>query len=121
MSKSYKIFFGVILLLGLYIGFLPNKFSQASFIYLLGKDFKNEIDQNETFDLQAFSKIPVLRGGRVKPLDSVARNILLVLRNKRSALRVLEIWENEKIDLIKTLEKEGQEFREIYRMGGGLQ
>ena len=32
------------------------------------------------------SHIPVLRGGRVKPMDSVARNTLLVLRNKRTAL-----------------------------------
>jgi ABC-type transport system involved in cytochrome c biogenesis permease subunit len=52
----------------------------------------------ETFDLESFSKIPVLRGGRVKPLDSVARNILLVLRNKRSALRVLEKDELENIN-----------------------
>ena len=28
----------------------------------------------------------MLRGGRVKPIDSVARNTLLVLRNKRTAL-----------------------------------
>ena len=40
----------------------------------------------ETFDLEGFSRIPVLRGGRVKPIDSVARNTLLVLRNKRTAL-----------------------------------
>ncbi len=40
----------------------------------------------ETLDLDGFSRIPVLRGGRVKPLDSVARNALLVLRNKRTAL-----------------------------------
>jgi ABC-type transport system involved in cytochrome c biogenesis permease subunit len=52
----------------------------------------------ESFDLESFSKIPVLRGGRVKPLDSVARNILLVLRNKRSALRVLEKDELENIN-----------------------
>ena len=40
----------------------------------------------ESFDLEGFSRIPVLRGGRVKPIDSVARNTLLVLRNKRTAL-----------------------------------
>ena len=40
----------------------------------------------ESLDLDGFSRIPVLRGGRVKPLDSVARNALLVLRNKRTAL-----------------------------------
>ena len=48
------------------------------------------------FDLDAFSQLPVLRGGRVKPLDSVARNILLVLRNKRSALRILEETDRRK-------------------------
>jgi ABC-type transport system involved in cytochrome c biogenesis permease subunit len=40
----------------------------------------------EVLDMDGFSRIPVLRGGRVKPLDSVARNALLVLRNKRTAL-----------------------------------
>ena len=112
MSRTNKIFFSLILLVGLYIAFLPNKFSQASFINFLGKDNSNEIDQNETFNLQAFSKIPVLRGGRVKPLDSVARNILLVLRNKRTALRILEQWENEKLELIQSLKKEGNELTE---------
>ena len=106
MSRTNKIFFSLILLVGLWIAFLPIKFSKASFINFLGKDSSNEIDQNETFDLQAFSKIPVLRGGRVKPLDSVARNILIVLRNKRTALRVLEKWENEKLELIQSLKKE---------------
>ena len=51
---------------------------------------KSFSDSNTAFDLDTFSKIPVLRGGRVKPLDSVARNILLVLRNKRTALKVLD-------------------------------
>ena len=32
------------------------------------------------FDLEAFGRLPVLEGGRVKPLDSVARNSLLVIR-----------------------------------------
>jgi ABC-type transport system involved in cytochrome c biogenesis permease subunit len=32
------------------------------------------------FDTDAFGRLPVLEGGRVKPLDSVARNSLLVLR-----------------------------------------
>ncbi|MBT3665966.1 MAG: cytochrome c biogenesis protein CcsA [Opitutae bacterium] len=91
---------------------MPNRFSQASFIDFLRTDNTKEIDQNETFDLQAFSKIPVLRGGRVKPLDSVARNILLVLRNKRTALRVLDKWENEEKDLVDSLKKVGKELNE---------
>ena len=36
------------------------------------------------FDVDGFAHIPVLEGGRVKPLDSVARNALLVLRSKQT-------------------------------------
>jgi len=36
------------------------------------------------FDLNAFGSLPVLEGGRVKPLDSVARNSLLVIRSQQS-------------------------------------
>ena len=36
------------------------------------------------FDVETFSSLPVLEGGRVKPLDSVARNSLLMLRGKQS-------------------------------------
>ncbi|MBM4378594.1 MAG: cytochrome c biogenesis protein CcsA [Deltaproteobacteria bacterium] len=36
------------------------------------------------FDLAAFSRLPVLEGGRLKPLDSVARNALLVIRGNQS-------------------------------------
>ena len=112
MFKIQKILFVLILFTGLYISFFPNTWTQASFFDFLGTDNNKDTDQNETFDLQAFSKIPVLRGGRVKPLDSVARNILLVLRNKRTALRVLEKWEVEKINLIKTLKKDKEELSE---------
>ena len=35
------------------------------------------------FDLPAFGKIPVLVGGRVKPLDTVARNSLLIIHGKQ--------------------------------------
>jgi ABC-type transport system involved in cytochrome c biogenesis permease subunit len=35
-------------------------------------------------DLVAFGKIPVLVGGRVKPLDTVARNSLLIIHGKES-------------------------------------
>ena len=63
--------------------FLPNRFATSSIL-----DFvKGEPEApTESFDLEGFSRIPVLRGGRVKPIDSVARNTLLVLRNKRTAL-----------------------------------
>jgi ABC-type transport system involved in cytochrome c biogenesis permease subunit len=36
------------------------------------------------FDLDAFAGVPVLDGGRIKPVDSIARNSLLVLRSKQS-------------------------------------
>ncbi len=36
------------------------------------------------FDLEAFGRLPVLEGGRVKPIDSVARNSLLVIRGAQS-------------------------------------
>lgn len=35
-------------------------------------------------DLATFGRLPVLQGGRVKPLDSVARNALLLIRSKQS-------------------------------------
>jgi ABC-type transport system involved in cytochrome c biogenesis permease subunit len=37
------------------------------------------------FDLAVFGKIPVLVGGRVKPLDTVARNSLLIIHGKETA------------------------------------
>ena len=82
-SIKGKITLGVLILLGLYFSFLPNRFATSSVI-----DFvKGEPEApTESFDLEGFSRIPVLRGGRVKPIDSVARNTLLVLRNKRTAL-----------------------------------
>jgi len=36
------------------------------------------------FDVDGFGHIPVLEGGRVKPLDSLARNSLLVIRSQQS-------------------------------------
>jgi ABC-type transport system involved in cytochrome c biogenesis permease subunit len=35
-------------------------------------------------DLDAFGRLPVLEGGRVKPIDSVARNSLLMIRGQQS-------------------------------------
>jgi ABC-type transport system involved in cytochrome c biogenesis permease subunit len=36
------------------------------------------------FDVTAFGHVPVLEGGRVKPVDSVARNSLLAIRGQQS-------------------------------------
>ena len=89
MSKFHKLFIFILLFIGVYISFFPNTWTQAS-IFDFFKSEQSFSDSNTAFDLDTFSKIPVLRGGRVKPLDSVARNILLVLRNKRTALKVLD-------------------------------
>src|SRR5438445_2244298 len=37
----------------------------------------------DNFDLTTFGKIPVLVGGRIKPLDTVARNSLLIIHGKQ--------------------------------------
>jgi ABC-type transport system involved in cytochrome c biogenesis permease subunit len=39
---------------------------------------------DDAFDLVTFGKVPVLVGGRVKPLDTVARNSLLIIHGKES-------------------------------------
>ena len=36
------------------------------------------------FDLDGFAGLPVLEGGRIKPLDSLARNSLLMIRSQQS-------------------------------------
>lgn len=36
------------------------------------------------FDLDAFARVPVLEGGRLKPVDSIARNSLLMIRGQQS-------------------------------------
>lgn len=36
------------------------------------------------FDLDAFGQLPVLEGGRVKPIDSIARNSLLMIRGHQT-------------------------------------
>jgi ABC-type transport system involved in cytochrome c biogenesis permease subunit len=38
---------------------------------------------NDDFNFSTFGEIPVLVGGRVKPLDTVARNSLLIIRGKQ--------------------------------------
>jgi len=38
----------------------------------------------DQFDLQQFGKLPVLVGGRIKPMDTVARNSLLIIHGKQT-------------------------------------
>ena len=78
-----KILSFVLILSGIYFVFFPNRYTPLS----LFDFFKSEkVSTEEKINLDSFSRIPVLRGGRVKPIDSVARNTLLVLRSKRTAL-----------------------------------
>jgi hypothetical protein len=37
-----------------------------------------------SMDVAGFSRLPVLNGGRIKPLDTVARTSLLLLRGKQT-------------------------------------
>lgn len=37
-----------------------------------------------TFDIESFSEIPIQQGGRIKPLDTLARNSLLILSGKQT-------------------------------------
>jgi ABC-type transport system involved in cytochrome c biogenesis permease subunit len=49
-------------------------------LYLVSPLFKKPKSE---FDLDAFGKIPVVANGRTKPLDSVARNTLLILQGRQ--------------------------------------
>jgi ABC-type transport system involved in cytochrome c biogenesis permease subunit len=50
----------------------------------IGASWKFAKTEPGEFDLGAFNRIPVLAGGRIKPMDSVARNSLLILRGKQT-------------------------------------
>lgn len=49
-------------------------------LYLAGPLFKKP---KSDFDLAAFGRIPVVANGRTKPLDSVARNSLLIIQGRQ--------------------------------------
>jgi ABC-type transport system involved in cytochrome c biogenesis permease subunit len=53
----------------------------------------------DNFDLAHFGKIPVQVGGRIKPLDTVARNSLLIIRTKET----LRLDDGRRISAIKWL------------------
>lgn len=46
--------------------------------------WRSPTPESKDFDTTAFSRIPVLAGGRIKPIDTVARNSLLILRGRQS-------------------------------------
>jgi ABC-type transport system involved in cytochrome c biogenesis permease subunit len=53
-------------------------------LVLLGGLRSSKVDSD--FDLEAFAELPVQVGGRVKPLDSVARNTLLILSARQKVV-----------------------------------
>lgn len=53
-------------------------------LVLLGGLRSSKIDSD--FDLEAFAELPVQVGGRIKPLDSVARNTLLILSARQKVV-----------------------------------
>jgi ABC-type transport system involved in cytochrome c biogenesis permease subunit len=52
--------------------------------FWIGASFVPAKKSHDELDLTGFGKIPVLVGGRVKPLDTVARNSLLIIRTKQT-------------------------------------
>ncbi len=50
----------------------------------IAASFRPPKNTSENVDLAKFGKIPVLVGGRVKPLDTVARNSLLIIHGKQT-------------------------------------
>src|SRR6266705_3329565 len=50
----------------------------------IAASFRPPKNTSEDVDLARFGKIPVLVGGRVKPLDTVARNSLLIIHTKET-------------------------------------
>ncbi|MBT4225543.1 MAG: cytochrome C biogenesis protein, partial [Opitutae bacterium] len=53
------------------------------FLFFLSQSLSAD---DRDFDVEAFGRLPVQKDGRVKPIDTIARNVLLVLRGKQSVL-----------------------------------
>ena len=67
--------------------------------FWIGGSFVSAKKSHDDLDLAGFGKIPVLVGGRVKPLDTVARNSLLIIRTKQT----LRLDDGRQISAIKWL------------------
>jgi ABC-type transport system involved in cytochrome c biogenesis permease subunit len=67
--------------------------------FWVGASFVPTKKSDDGIDLGNFGKIPVLVGGRVKPLDTVARNSLLIIRTKET----LRLDDGRQISAIKWL------------------
>ena len=55
-------------------------------ILIIARAFKPTTYHQSDFDIATFSELPVQIGGRIKPLDSVARNTLLILANRQKVI-----------------------------------
>ena len=54
----------------------------AALIYLIAPLFQH--DTAGGFEMQKFGRLPVLLNGRIKPLDTVARNSLLIIHGRQT-------------------------------------
>ncbi|MEO6971411.1 MAG: cytochrome c biogenesis protein CcsA [Chthoniobacterales bacterium] len=54
----------------------------ATLAYIVAPLFQH--DTHDGFEMQKFGRLPVLLNGRIKPLDTVARNSLLIIHGKQS-------------------------------------
>jgi ABC-type transport system involved in cytochrome c biogenesis permease subunit len=63
--------------------FLPGALFVLALLWVASSWLPSKIAA-DAIDLAGFGKIPVLVGGRVKPLDTVARNSLLIIHGKES-------------------------------------
>ena len=55
-------------------------------VLIVLRAFKPVAYHSSGFDIASFSELPVQVGGRIKPLDSVARNTLLILANRQKVI-----------------------------------
>jgi ABC-type transport system involved in cytochrome c biogenesis permease subunit len=67
--------------------------------FWIGASFVPAKKSHDGIDLANFGKIPVLVGGRIKPLDTVARNSLLIIHTKQT----LHLDDGRQISAIKWL------------------
>jgi ABC-type transport system involved in cytochrome c biogenesis permease subunit len=63
--------------------FLPALILVLALVWVASSWLPGKAASND-FDLASFGKIPVLVGGRIKPLDTVARNSLLIIHGKQT-------------------------------------
>ncbi len=54
----------------------------ATVLYAIAPLFQH--DRRDGFEMQKFGRVPVLLNGRIKPLDTVARNSLLIIQGKQT-------------------------------------